>query len=150
MSSASSSAHNLKLHKGYGVLLYLKLSSYTFIMTAITLEIPDELISQIMQLGDRFPEWLMVNLPDSNLYSPVSSLSDEEVRSLARLKLSENQNDRLGELQAKGKTSDLAEIERYELLALLQIYQFGQLRKSEAIAESAKRGFPCEQLMTEL
>jgi hypothetical protein len=126
-------------------------------MAAITLEIPDELISQIMQLGDsrlerlrqRFPEWLMVNLPDFNLYPPVSSLSDDEVRTLARLKLSQNQNDRLGELQTKGKTSDLSEIERYELLALLQIYQFGQLRKSEAIAESAKRGFPCKQLMTE-
>jgi hypothetical protein len=131
-------------------LLYLRLSSPTFIMATITLEIPDELISQIMQLGDRFPEWLMVNLPDSNLYPPVSSLSDDEVRTLARLKLSQNQNDRLGELQAKRKTSDLAEIERYELLALLQIYQFGQLRKSEAIAESTKRGFPFEQLMTEL
>jgi hypothetical protein len=126
------------------------LSHFTFIMATITLEIPDELISQIMQLGDRFPEWLMVNLPDSNLYPPISSLSDDEVRILARLKLSENQNDRLGELQAKGKTSDLAEIERYELLSLLQIYQFGQLRKSEAIAESTKRGFPFEQLMTEL
>jgi hypothetical protein len=81
-------------------------------MATITLEIPDELISQIMQLGDRFPEWLMVNLPDSNLYPPVTSLSDDEVRDLARLKLSLAQNDRLGELQAKGKTADLAEVER--------------------------------------
>jgi hypothetical protein len=136
--------------RGYGVLLYSILSSPTFIMATITLEIPDELISQIMQLGDRFPEWLMVNLPDSNLYPPVSSLSDDEVRTLSELKLSQNQNDRLGELQAKGKTSDLVEIERYELLSLLQIYQFGQLRKSEAIAESAKRGIPFERLMTEL
>ncbi len=120
-----------------------------FSMATITLEIPDELMSQIMQLGDRFPEWLMVNLPDSNLYPPVSSLSDNEVRDLARLKLSLEQNDRLGELQVKGKTADLAEVERYELLALLQVYQLGQLRKSEAIAESTKRGFPLKQLMTE-
>jgi hypothetical protein len=35
------------------------------------------------------------------------------------------------------------------LLALLQVYQLGQLRKSEAIAESTKRGFPLQQLMTE-
>jgi hypothetical protein len=118
-------------------------------MATITLEIPDELISQIMQLGERFPEWLMVNLPDSNLYPPVTSLSDDQVRDLARLKLSLDQNDRLGELQAKGKTADLAEVERYELLALLQVYQLGQLRKSEAIAESTKRGFPLQQLMME-
>lgn len=118
-------------------------------MAIITLEIPDELMSQIIQLGDRFPEWLMVNLPDSNLYPPVTSLSDDEVRDLARLKLSLDRNDRLGELQAKGKTSDLAEVERYELSALLQVYQLGQLRKSEAIAESTKRGFSLQQLMTE-
>jgi hypothetical protein len=119
-------------------------------MATITLEIPDELMPQIMQLGDRFPEWLMLNLPNSNLYPPVTNLSDDEVRDLAQLKLSPTQNDRLGELQAKGKTSDLAEMERYELLALLQIYKLGQLRKSEAIAESTKRGFPLEQIMAEL
>ncbi len=88
---------------GYGVLLYSILSFLTFIMATITLEIPDELISQIMQLGDRFPKWLMVNLPDSNLYPPVSSLSDDEVRTLAALKLSQSHNNRLGELQAKEK-----------------------------------------------
>jgi hypothetical protein len=118
-------------------------------MATITLEIPDELILQITQLGDRFPEWLMVNLPDTNLYPPISSLSDDEVQDLARLKLSVNQNDRLGELQEKGKVSNLAEMERYELLALLQIYQLGQLRKSEAIAEVAKRGFSFEQLVAQ-
>jgi hypothetical protein len=91
----------------------------------------------------------MINLPYPNLYAPISSLSDDELRTLAQLKLSQNQNDRLGELQAQGKASDLAEIDRYELLALLLIHQFGQLRKSEAIAESAKRGFPFTPLMTE-
>jgi hypothetical protein len=118
-------------------------------MATITIEIPDELMPQIIQLGDRFPEWLMVNLPDAHLYPSVTSLSDDEVRDLTRLKLSPDQNDRLGELQSKGKTADLAEIERYELLALLQVYQLGQLRKSEAIAESTKRGFPLTQLIAE-
>jgi hypothetical protein len=49
-------------------------------MATIILEIPDELMSQIIQLGDRFPEWLMVNLPDAHLYPHVTSLSDDEVR----------------------------------------------------------------------
>ncbi len=80
----------------------------------------------------------------------MTSLSDDEMQDLAQLKLNLTQNDRLGELQAKGKTSDLAEMERYELLVLLQIYQLGQLRKSEAIAESTKHRFPLERLMTEL
>jgi len=34
----------------------------------------------------------------------------------------------------------LSVAERYELLALLQIYQLGQLRKSEALAETVQRG----------
>jgi hypothetical protein len=50
------------------------------------------------------------------------------------------QNQRLGDLQANGKAASLNEAERYELLALLQIYQLGQLRKSEALAEAVKRG----------
>ncbi len=119
-------------------------------MATITLEIPDELMPQIVQMGNRFPEWLMVNLPDSTLYPPVNSLSDGEVRDLARLKLSLDQNDRLGDLQAKGKGSELTEMERYELLALLQVYQLGQLRKSEAIAEATKRGFALEGLLAGL
>ena len=120
------------------------------IMATITIEVPDELMLQITQLGDRFPEWLMVNLPDANLYPSISSLSDHEVQDLAQLKLSVNQNDRLGELQEKGKVCNLLEIERYELLSLLQIYQLGQLRKSEAIAEMAKRGFSFERLSDEI
>jgi uncharacterized protein YnzC (UPF0291/DUF896 family) len=54
--------------------------------------------------------------------------------------MDEVQNQRLGELQAKGKTTALTESERYELLALLHIYQLGQLRKSEALAEAVRRG----------
>jgi hypothetical protein len=49
-------------------------------------------------------------------------------------------NQRLGDLQANGKAASLNEAERYELLALLQIYQLGQLRKSEALAEAVKQG----------
>ncbi|MBC6477353.1 MAG: hypothetical protein GDA56_05725 [Hormoscilla sp. GM7CHS1pb] len=43
------------------------------------------------------------------------------------------QNDHLGELQARGKAARLTEAEQMELLALMQIYQSGQLRKSEAL-----------------
>jgi hypothetical protein len=39
-------------------------------------------------------------------------------------------------LQTKGKATGLSVAERYELLALLQIYHLGQLRKSEAVAEA--------------
>ncbi len=38
-------------------------------MATITLEIPDELLSQIDQLGDRFPEWLTLSFQQSTVPS---------------------------------------------------------------------------------
>jgi hypothetical protein len=51
-----------------------------------------------------------------------------------------DQNERLGELQARGKAGELTEAEQTELLALLHVYQTGQLRKSEGLAEAVRRG----------
>jgi hypothetical protein len=79
------------------------------------------------------------NLPEGSSYPTVSSFSDAEVLALADSKMDAVQNQRLGELQQRGKTIGLTEAERYELLALLQIYQLGQLRKSEALAEAVQR-----------
>lgn len=120
----------------------------------VTLMLPESLVEHAKRLGfatQRNVEavladvlemmWLTLeSLPDSSLYPPVTNLSDEEVLALADSKLNAVQNQRLGELQTKGKTGGLAEAERYELLALLQIYQLGQLRKSEALAEAVRRG----------
>jgi hypothetical protein len=80
------------------------------------------------------------NLPEGSSNPSLSSLSDAEVLVLANSKMDAVQNQRLGELQQRGKTTGLSEAERYELLALLQIYQLGQLRKSEALAEAVQRG----------
>lgn len=80
------------------------------------------------------------NFSEEAFFPAVSKLKDDEVLQLATGKMQETQNDRLGELQALGKVQDLTESERYELLALLQVYQLGQLRKSEALAEAVKRG----------
>jgi hypothetical protein len=83
---------------------------------------------------------VLENMEDSNLYPPVFRLSDKEVITLADSKMDEVNNRRLGELQSKGKTVGLTETERNELVTLLQIYQLGQLRKSEAMAEAVERG----------
>ncbi|MCP2729736.1 hypothetical protein [Limnofasciculus baicalensis] len=79
------------------------------------------------------------NLPNSQLSKPVTSLSDSEVLMLANTKMDGKQNQRISELQAKGKMTGLTEAESYELLAMLQIYQMGQLRKSEGLAEAVRR-----------
>lgn len=82
---------------------------------------------------------ILEDLPDTELYPPIASLPDPEVLQLADSKMDATQNQRLGQLQTKGKAEGLSEAERYELLALMQIYQLGQLRKSEALAEAVRR-----------
>ncbi len=80
------------------------------------------------------------NFSEEVFFPAISGLEDEKVLQLATGKMQESQNTRLGELQAAGKAEGLTEPERYELLALFQVYQMGQLRKSQALAEAVKRG----------
>jgi hypothetical protein len=121
---------------------------------AITLSLPEGIVEHAKRFGwatQRDVEAVLIDalemiwptlgsLPDTDLHPPVSSLADMEVLALADAKMDPIQNERLGALQAKGKTSGLTPDERYELLALMQIYQLGQLRKSEALAEAVRRG----------
>jgi Mn-dependent DtxR family transcriptional regulator len=120
----------------------------------VTLKLPENLIEQARQLGAATQRdlgtvltdvlemlWLTVDgVPEPETAQLIAELSDSEVLKLAEMKMDEVQNQRLGTLQAKGKAEGLSSAERYELLALLQIYQLGQLRKSEALAEAVQRG----------
>lgn len=71
---------------------------------------------------------------------PVAALSDDDILVLADSKMDAVQNERLAELQTRGKTDHLTAVERAELLSLLHIYQIGQLRKAESLAEAVRRG----------
>lgn len=120
----------------------------------VTLKLPENLIEQARQLGVATQRdlgavltdvltmlWLTVDgVPELDGVPTIAQLPDSDVLMLAASKMDEVQNQRLGNLQAKGKAEGLTSAERYELLALLQIYQFGQLRKSEALAEAVHRG----------
>lgn len=120
----------------------------------ITLKLPENLIEYAKKLGEVTQRdlttvlsdalqmlWLTVDdFPDLDSYTCTANLSDDQVLILAKSKMDEQQNQRLGFLQSQGKIIGLTEGERYELMALLQIYQIGQLRKSSALAEVVKRG----------
>jgi hypothetical protein len=120
---------------------------------AITINLPENLVESAQRLGeatarelsDVLVDTLEIVLPTFNnlseisINSQISNLSDADVLDIANLKMEAVQNNRLGELQAKGKNIGLNENERYELLVLMSIYQIGQLRKSEGLAEAAKR-----------
>jgi hypothetical protein len=123
-------------------------------MTRITIDLPVSLAETAQCLGkatqrelsEVLIDTLEIVLPTFNSLSAVgnhvkiSHLLDTEVIELADSKMDVVQNQRLGELQAKGKNTGLTEAEGYELSVLISIYQMGQLRKSIALAEAVKRG----------
>jgi hypothetical protein len=120
----------------------------------VTLQLSEGLVEEAQRLGSATSKdattvltealeqlWpTLENFSEEAFFPEISQLENTDVLQLATGKMQDTQNARLGELQATGKTTGLTEPERYELLALLQIYQLGQLRKSEAIAEAVKRG----------
>lgn len=118
----------------------------------VTLQLPESLVEHAKRFGEATQRDVGQVLADalemmwatidtlSDIEVPVSALSDDEVLVLANSKMEPEQNERLGKLQAKGKVEALTEDERTELLALLHIYQTGQLRKSEGLAEAVRRG----------
>ena len=120
----------------------------------ITINLPESLAASVQRLGEATAREIsdvlldtleivlptLDNLSEMSINSSIPDISDEEVLELANLKMDVVQNQRLGELQAKGKNTGLTAGERYELLILMSLYQMGQLRKSEGLAEAVKRG----------
>ena len=116
----------------------------------VTLSLPEQIVERAERFGQatqRHPEAVLADalemvwptLADEDL-APVSRLGDAEVLALADSRMEDAQDHRLGELQERGKALGLTFAERHELMALLQIYQIGLLRKSEALAEAVQRG----------
>ena len=102
-------------------------------------------------LRSGFSDWCMYrhmgdHATDARRYTRLSPLSASRNPyrcgsvQLADSKMDVMQNQRLGALQTTGKATGLSVAERYELLALLQIYQLGQLRQAAALAEAVRRG----------
>jgi hypothetical protein len=120
----------------------------------IIINLPESLAASVQRLGEATAREIsdvlldtleivlptLDNLSEMSINSNIADISDEEVLELANLKMDVVQNQRLGELQAKGKNTGLTAGERYELLILMSLYQMGQLRKSEGLAEAIKRG----------
>ncbi|MCP4108956.1 MAG: hypothetical protein GY749_26065 [Desulfobacteraceae bacterium] len=121
-------------------------------MQQIILNLPDSLVEHAKYFGEAtsrdteavladtlemmWPAWK--DLLSHKDYSPVESLSDEEVLDLADLKMDAGRNER--QLQAHGKAAGLMPTEQFELLVLIHLYQIGMLRKSEGLAEVLRRG----------
>jgi predicted CopG family antitoxin len=74
------------------------------------------------------------------LERPLVDCSDDEVLALANMKMSEAENKRMSELLDKQREEKITPLERNELDALMRVYQFGNLRKSQGIYEAVQRG----------
>lgn len=74
------------------------------------------------------------------LERPLLNCSDEEVLVLANMKMSEAENKRMSELLGKQSEETITPLERNELDAFIRVYQMGNLRKSQGIAEAFLRG----------
>ncbi|MEI6445425.1 MAG: hypothetical protein WCO29_20425 [Nostocales cyanobacterium ELA583] len=121
---------------------------------SITINLPESLVESAQRLGEATARGIADVLVDTleimlltfdhlwavSINSEINHLPDHEIIELANLKMDSLQNQRLGELQTKGKNTGLTEAERYELLVLMSIYQIGQLRKSAGLAEAVRRG----------
>ncbi|NOT62767.1 MAG: hypothetical protein HOP19_21370 [Acidobacteria bacterium] len=70
----------------------------------------------------------------------LAACSDEEVLALARMKMTAAEDQRMSELMEKKRENLITPLERNELEAWFRVYQFGNLRKSQGIAEAFHRG----------
>jgi hypothetical protein len=70
----------------------------------------------------------------------IETLSDHEVLALTEFQMDTVQDQRLSGLLNKQQAGTLTQDENAELLALMQTYQTGLLRKAQALAEAVRRG----------
>ena len=76
----------------------------------------------------------------TQLVQAVTSLTDEEVLGLTELQMPAVQDRRLSALLQGQQVQELSVPEQAELLALMQVYQEGFLRKAQALREVVRRG----------
>jgi len=72
--------------------------------------------------------------------APPETWSDEQVLGLCGAQMSARQSERLSELLDLQQAGRLTSDEKPELWALMRVYELGQLRKAEALAEAVRRG----------
>ena len=95
-------------------------------------------------VADVLADTIELSLPSLDLQSgpvkPIINLADEEILALTKLELEPHQEQQLSKLLDKQQAGSLSEIERSELLALMQIYQEKLLQKAQALREAVQRG----------
>jgi hypothetical protein len=120
--------------------------------TQVAVTLPDEVYQRAERLAqltsrdvaDVLADTIALSLPllspQANVLKPVTGLSDEEILDLSTLEMEPAQDQRLSLLLDRQQAGELSDTERTELLALMQLYQEGLLRKTQGVREAVKRG----------
>ena len=118
----------------------------------VELTLPEEIYQRAERLAhlvnrnvtDILVDTLALSLPSLSFRSesikPVTELADEEILALTELQMEPEQDRRLSRLLKKQQAGLLSDAEGPELLALMQMYQEGLLRKAQALREAVRRG----------
>ena len=120
--------------------------------TQVTLSLPDETYRRAerlarltgRQVNDVLADTIHISLqplgPQAPTGKPVVEMSDAEVLTVADSQMDVTQDRRFSDLLNKQQAGILADNEQPELLALMQVYQEGLLRKAQALKEAVHRG----------
>lgn len=107
----------------------------------VTLQVSNTVLqhaSQIAASTKQSVETILSGLLESSL--PVELLSDSDVLALSEMRMTEEQDDELSELLAQQREGELDSEGRQRLIELMQIYEHGLLRKSQALRVAVERG----------
>jgi hypothetical protein len=112
----------------------------------VTISLPDQVFANVASVANkthrRVDEFLAEKIVRD--YSveerPLANCSDEEILAIANMKMSKKENTRMSELLDKQREETITPLERNELDAMFRVFQVGNLRKSQGIAEAVQRG----------
>lgn len=110
----------------------------------VTLEISEDVARKARAIAAvthrRFEDVLADWLDSSVADVPVEQLPDDELLATVEMQLAESQQQELSDLLADQRENQLNEAGRTRLDALMQIYQQGMVRKSQALRVAVQRG----------
>ena len=120
--------------------------------TQVTVTLPDDTYRRVEYLArltgrdiaDVLAETIDLSLQPLGVQhaadQPVAELSDADLLAIADSEMDPAQAERFRELLEKQQAGQLTQEDRAALLALMQVYQEGLLRKAQALHEAVQRG----------
>ncbi|MFN0111557.1 MAG: hypothetical protein ACKVZH_22070 [Blastocatellia bacterium] len=110
----------------------------------VTVQVSDYAIQHVTRIAassKQSVESVLSKLIDSQVAeSPVEFLPDDAVLALSEMRMSDEQDEELSDLLARQREAQLDAEGRRRLSELMQIYERGLLRKSEALRVAVERG----------